>query len=209
MYLDIREQSSHLILEEYKKFQDFFPMELDIFSFKNPTDTLLSASGKVLCFKLFDKYNLDANLIRFSSSKRLHVLYKGGCNLYLSISHSKNITIVALSDNPIGIDLQYTAVIHEDSINMIYSHQVANAILINENWNRHFHQQWTRTEALYKVSGKYITDILLTNFNNIELDNDCFLFKDCFIENDYIFTMAVKSSNDKIFLETVISKFTF
>lgn len=73
-----------------------------------------------------------------------------------SISHSKNILLLALSDMNIGIDIEYVMKKHDGVIGKCFLTGEKNYVLGGKNkteQNERYYEVWTRKEACVKYSG--------------------------------------------------------
>ena len=85
--------------------------------------------------------------------------------LFFNLAHSKDYAIIALSNRPIGVDIEYINA-HDDALNnlsSIFNEAEIAYISTSEQKHRAFYTLWTRKEALVKALGKGIDD----DFNKI------------------------------------------
>jgi 4'-phosphopantetheinyl transferase len=83
-------------------------------------------------------------------------------NIHFNLSHSKDYGIIALSNNNIGIDLEY---LHNDFEYMdvmptVFSLKEIDVVLSKQNKTYQFFKYWTRKEAIVKATGTGINDFL-------------------------------------------------
>lgn len=122
-------------------------------------------------------------------------------SIFFNVSHSKNNAVIAISNQPIGIDIEFLnkdfdfSAILPHSFNKSEIEQIYNAA----NKTNTFFTFWTRKEAIVKATGKGITDeltqIIVTDGSNYISDN---LIDDLEhisvisfnLQNDYIVSVA-------------------
>lgn len=84
-------------------------------------------------------------------------------NVFFNISHSKNYAIIAISKNPLGIDIEYINCdfVFNDMVSSVCNENEMNAL--NSSFNKHltFYKLWTRKEAIVKATGTGIDDTLI------------------------------------------------
>ena len=100
-------------------------------------------------------------------------------DIHFSLSHSKNVALCAISDQPIGADVETYRNISPSLVN--YTMNESEQELINASSNRtmQFLHFWTRKEALLKLTGEGIRNDLKNvlaeaekyHFETIEKDN--------------------------------------
>ena len=71
-------------------------------------------------------------------------------NLYISISHSSNLVCCALSETPIGIDIERIRPISTETKNHICTPEEREYLNTTDS-DRRFFELWTKKEALYKM----------------------------------------------------------
>ncbi len=82
--------------------------------------------------------------------------YFANYNVHFNASHSGNYTVVALSDKPIGIDIEIIRDFSASAANKILNQDEKTYIMqddIHENRNRRFFEIWTAKEAYLKLLG--------------------------------------------------------
>ncbi|WP_372752963.1 4'-phosphopantetheinyl transferase superfamily protein [Mariniflexile sp.] len=89
--------------------------------------------------------------------------------LFFNVAHSKDKAIIALSQHPVGVDIEYINP-HDDvlhNLSAIFSEPEIAYIAGSEEKHRAFYTLWTRKEALVKALGKGIDN----DFNKIPTTN--------------------------------------
>lgn len=124
-------------------------------------------------------------------------------NLFFNLSHSGDYAVLAISNAPIGIDIEYMDLNYafQETLSYIFNKEEIYFIDNSDNRIRAFYSLWTRKEAFAKALGKGIDD----NFSKIpcldgqhRLDTSLFKTKhnwevqDFDIANNYIGAMAYK-----------------
>lgn len=92
--------------------------------------------------------------------------YLDNCNKYISISHTKSMVAIAISDSPIGIDIERFRTINKNLGNYYLSKNDFNQYVNEENYNEELLNLWTVKEAAYKCySNKvhFLSDIIVNN----------------------------------------------
>jgi len=97
-------------------------------------------------------------------------------NFYFNISHSNEITVIGISNNDLGIDLEY---IEKESLT--------------------FYKDWTTKESFFKLIGKGLSmynDKYEINFDNNQIlyKNKNYYFKNYLI-NNYLLTVSTKTKS--------------
>ncbi len=79
-------------------------------------------------------------------------------DIHFSISHCRNGIAVAVSDHPVGIDIESFRKVSPALIDRCMNSQEKAAIQASDNMEREFSRFWTRKEAVFKLLGTGITD---------------------------------------------------
>ena len=123
----------------------------------DPAKKLSIAAGELAKKAIAEELNIDPKSIRFRTTKAGKP-YAENLNIEFSISHSGNIAVCAISDKPVGIDIER---IKEASINVakrLYTPDEQKYVF--EKWDlskQRFYEVWTRKEAYVKKIGRGIT----------------------------------------------------
>jgi len=116
-----------------------------------------------------------------------------------NISHSENLVVIAISSDPIGIDIEFINQNFDYNPLMKTIFNDEESDVINKNADRllWFYILWTRKEALLKASGEGLTDDL-TKLKVIEpvvrrIDKD-FEVKSLLLDQNYVIGLATELS---------------
>ena len=102
--------------------------------------------------------------------------YIEGSNMHISISHSGEYAVCALSENPVGIDIEKIREVNERLIDRVCTAREREYVTSNER----FFEVWTAKEAAYKKQGTGD----LRGINTLELE------KTHFLEDGYLLTIV-------------------
>ena len=91
---------------------------------------------------------------------------------HITLSHSNGLSVAALSDQPIGIDIEY--VDEERKIfslaDKYFSETEINALRSSENPCENFYLIWTKKEAFSKIHGEGLSMLLSAKKSEIKID---------------------------------------
>lgn len=79
-------------------------------------------------------------------------------NIHISISHSQNVVVCAVSDKPVGVDIEKIRPVSSGVMKRTCSENELNEILKNSDPVSSFINTWTKKEAILKRKGTGITD---------------------------------------------------
>lgn len=79
-------------------------------------------------------------------------------DIHFSISHCRSGIAVAVSNHPIGIDIESFRKVSPSLIDRCMNAQEKASILASDNMEKEFSIYWTRKEAVFKLLGTGITD---------------------------------------------------
>lgn len=138
---------------------------------KTPAKKLSIAAGELVRSAIAKEFDINPEDIRFRVDRNGKP-YTESAKIEFSISHSKNIAVCAISDKPVGIDIE-----HVRDVNLnIAKRQFApdEARYVFEKWDlskQRFFEIWTRKEAYVKLRGKgvsYFPKFSVMGDNSIE-----------------------------------------
>ena len=89
--------------------------------------------------------------------------YLTGCNLHVSISHSDDWVACAVSDGPVGIDIERIRPVKPNLFDHVCTKEEMEYLLAGENRLHRFFEIWTAKEAYYKKCGTGITNLKQVN----------------------------------------------
>lgn len=144
--------------EDIKWLYDFLPAER-----KARADALVFEEKKVMSvleYFVVKKLVKAKGLPDFKYNK-FGKPYLKGCK-HFNVSHSKHIMVIAVSDNPIGVDIEATKNISQNLINYVCNKKEAMAIKESKDKNKEFTKLWTKKESLIKLQGSTICRNLKT-----------------------------------------------
>ncbi len=135
-------------------------------------DRLRSLAAEALALQLLQEhYGLTAAQLHRKASGQP---YLTGCELYVSLSHSGDMVACAVSDQPVGIDIEQIRPVKPNLIRRVCVAEEANYVLAgsilpegqpcdNPAVLRRFFEIWTGKEAYFKKCGTGITDFQAVN----------------------------------------------
>jgi len=176
----------------------------DFFSYKDSQRTLI---GDLLArYIICKKYNMKNTDIIFFKNEYGKPFLKNYPHFYFNISHSKDYVVCAVSDMPIGIDIELVKNINLNVAKRFFSASEYNYLLTQpkEEQLDYFYKLWTLKESYIKAVGKGLS-IPLNSFS-INICNDdititsrkqptTYIFYHYNISFDYKLSICVKKNN--------------
>lgn len=149
--------------------------------------------------KYLDTDGDKLNIARNQHGKPYLVNYS---NVYFNISHTKGAIACAVSDRPVGVDIESIRKIDLRVVRYFFSQQEKHYILADpENIDLRFTEVWTKKEAYLKFIG---TGILLPieKFDVFEILNNEFIRIHTKLVHDYLISICNigNRKHDRIFL---------
>ena len=89
-----------------------------------------------------------------------------GMDLFFSLSHSGDLAACALSDEPIGLDIQKQSRFREDFIQRFYSPDERQAVLESDDRDGAFTEIWAKKESYLKAIGSGVS-VPLASFSSL------------------------------------------
>ena len=138
---------------------------------KRPAKRLSIAAGELVRNAISKEFNIDAKDIRFRTEKSGKP-YVENVKVEFSISHSGNIAVCAISDKPVGIDIELVKDVNINAAKRLFTTDEQNYVF--EKWafaKQRFFEVWTRKEAYVKMLGKgiaYFPEFSTMGNKNIE-----------------------------------------
>lgn len=124
---------------------------------RKPEDKIRSLCGELLVEKLLAECGItEAKLHRYANGQP----YLSGCDLFVSISHSEDMVACAVSDAPVGIDIQKIRPISPALSRHLCTPEEAE--YAGTSLHR-LYEIWTGKEAWFKKQGTGITDLKSVN----------------------------------------------
>lgn len=110
----------------------------------------------ILLKNLLKSINIDIDKQTVIKTKHGKPFFKN-LNIFFSISHSKNLVVAAISNHPIGIDVQAIGCLNQNTIFKIaqryFSLQELTIIQKAKNPNGKFTKYWAKYESILKLHG--------------------------------------------------------
>lgn len=145
-------------------------------------DQQLSEGVYLLLCKALEKININAHEFEFKYDEN-EKPYLEGCPIEFSLSHSGSYVAVAISNKPVGIDIQKIDEVNLKIRKFIFTEKDEKEYQNSEDKLMTFYKKWTRKEAQYKLDGR-----TFKNDNN----KPCYFFQ--FDENYLIAVTGEKPS---------------
>ena len=124
---------------------------------KLPQDQMRSLAASFLIEKLLKENGYDNYTL---SNKESGMPYLEGCNLFVSISHSAEGVVCAISETAVGIDIEKTKPVTEKFINYVCNEKEMEYIFAEPSeLSQRFFAVWTAKEAYLKKQGLQLGDI--------------------------------------------------
>lgn len=180
--------------EEYNKYYSMLDptRKKSVDRMKNPTDKRLSVLGESLARRAISNYfSVDEESIKFTRNEN----GKPSCvglDIHFSVSHSKDIACCAISDKPIGADIEKIrfceprvakfCCLESDLIYLFGQDKIPDSF--DEDTLLRFFTLWTAKEAYIKLRGEKMANI--KDFSYDDIKNKC----QTVIENGYALTIC-------------------
>ncbi len=121
--------------------------------------------GRAVLKILLSRYlSVDPKEISFKLDHNKKLLLQNiiSKNLYFNVSHSEDWILIAISTNPIGVDVEKinASFTYQNLLDFSFSLEEKEYIQSAANPHQNFYELWTRKEALLKATGKGLTDNL-------------------------------------------------
>lgn len=104
--------------------------------------------------------------------------YLKNSNLFFNISHKKDIIVIAVSDNEVGIDIEYIDKDKEIKKALLNSFFSKNEINYIDNNIENFFEVFTKKESYIKMLGKRVAEIKYVDIFNLNCNFNTFRYKD-------------------------------
>jgi len=128
--------------------------------YKNPNDRAnCILSYFILRDALKERYSY-INYRDFRYNKQGKPYLADNNDIFFSISHTKNVVAVAVSNYEVGIDVERLRDVGDDLINMIASPLEKERVLASDDSQREFFRLWTMKESYAKAYGMSVTELL-------------------------------------------------
>ncbi len=169
-HCDISKMSDEDFLKAYVKSEESRRAKADKLK-KKPAKKLSIAAGELVRSAIAKEFNIATDDIRFRVGKNGKP-YTDSAPVHFSISHSKNIAVCAISDKPVGIDIEFVKDVNLNIAKRLFAPDELQYVF--EKWDlskRRFFEIWTRKEAYVKLIGKgisYFPNFSVMGNNSIE-----------------------------------------
>lgn len=143
-----------------------------------------SLAAELLVYDLLKKYeNIDSAQLHCKDNGQP---YLSGCQLQVSISHCEQMVACAISQEPVGIDIERIRPIDLNICRLVcvpeekeyLSANIQKGLCSNPAVLRRFFEIWTAKEAYYKKCGTGITDLKAVNILPLQ--------RQLYVMDDYI-----------------------
>lgn len=124
---------------------------------KKPDKKLSVVAGELVRNAVSNKFNIAPQDIRFRVGKNGKP-YIENVDIEFSISHSGDIALCAISDKPVGIDIEQIRNVDINMVKRVFTSDEQQYVL--EKWSlskQRFFEIWTRKEAYAKLNGKGVS----------------------------------------------------
>lgn len=128
-----------------------------------PSKKLSLAAGMLARVSIAQKLNLRPEDISFRNHKGGKP-YAEGLDIHFSLSHSGNLAVCAISDKPVGIDVEQNKKANFNVARRCFTKAELQYVLSGkEKSQQRFFEVWTKKEAYVKLLGTGIQDFLKFN----------------------------------------------
>lgn len=123
--------------------------------YRFPIDKTRSLFAEVLVrYALKKHFAIEGSKVSFTCNEYGKPFLEGYKNLFFNVSHSGNWVICALSDKPVGVDVEQIKEKDTDIAKRFFHEKEANAIHENVQDKELFFHYWTLKESYVKAEGK-------------------------------------------------------
>ncbi|EDP70117.1 Phosphopantethiene-protein transferase [Flavobacteriales bacterium ALC-1] len=115
-----------------------------------------------LKFILAQKLRLDISEIQIKKDENKKPYLSSDKSIHFNVSHTERFAIIAISNNPVGVDVEYINknFDYSEVLPHVFNKQEVDAVLKSNTKDYTFYKFWTRKEAFVKATGKGISDSL-------------------------------------------------
>ena len=161
---------------EYSKTADFFPETTKQIKNYRPDDRKRTLAGRYLLKKMIrELYGREKFTVKLNENGKPYLDF-----CYFSISHSGDFAVCAVSDFPVGVDIERMQQLKKREKYMLFTPIESEYVNKSDSLNR-FYTLWTRKEAYIKAKGGVIADAakaeLVTSELKLKDKYDGFAFK--------------------------------
>jgi 4'-phosphopantetheinyl transferase len=150
------EISTQTVPDIYNKLLQSFPQDISakILEYTNEKERHLRIAGKALLAYVLRQPGIppDVSLEQYDYSATNQPILKGS-DLKFSISHSGNIVVCAVANNPIGVDVERMNPVKLDLMKFYFNRASWYEIINAPDVYAEFYRHWTMREAAIKAAG--------------------------------------------------------
>lgn len=114
------------------------------------------------------KHKMKNSAIKFDTNHYGKPLLKNYKNFHFNISHTHNAIAVAITDSPVGIDLEKVKEVDLKIAKRFFTEREIDYIICGDNLAKRFFEVWTKKEAYIKYVGKGLS-IPLKSFSVLDI----------------------------------------
>lgn len=122
---------------------------------KSPNQKLSLAGGALIKNAIAQEFDIDKENVTFKRTQKGKP-YTESVDVEFSISHSGDIVVCAVSDNPVGIDIEKIREVNLNVAKRLFTPDEQEYIF-EKNSKQRFFEVWTKKEAYVKLLGLGIT----------------------------------------------------
>ena len=143
--------------KEYSEIAKFFPETAERIKNYRPDDQKRTLAGRFLLKKMIKElYGREEFTLRYNENGKPVLDF-----CFFSISHSGDFAVCAVSDFPVGVDIEQIGSFNRRERYMLFTPRESE--YVNEcNCDRRFYTIWTRKEAYIKAKGGILADAAKT-----------------------------------------------
>lgn len=140
----------------------------------------------LLCKALEQEYGItEKPIFEYGDHGKPSII--GHDDIYFNLSHCRTAVACAVSDKPIGIDIESIRPAKESIIRYAMNDDEAKQILESENPDLEFTKLWTKKESLLKLTGEGINDNMKNvlspeNMKNVSVET--------YVKENYVYTVS-------------------
>ncbi len=163
---------------------------------KNHADKLRIIGGSFLLSYAAKEYDIPYKTLSVSPDGRI---FFEGSSFFISLSHKEHICALAVSDSPVGIDVE----IKRDQklpLTLRFFSEKENRLLVDSaDWTLTFTEIWTRKEALFKAAQPkdYTITSLCTAENVTSFNGSTYEFS-TFSEGRFVFSVCKQGEIENV-----------
>lgn len=140
--------------------------------------TILIGSELIVRILACNYLNINNSEIVFGQNSYGKPYIIGFPNFHFNVSHSENLLVILLSDQPVGVDVEKTRNPNIQNANRFFTENEKNYVLSDPSLTiKRFYEIWTRKEAYVKYLGKGLSHPLLSFDVLNELGDNFFTFE--------------------------------